>query len=412
MRKKSQEVKLGGKPSAGNRFMRVYFAPCGIGLGHVGRCLPIAKKLQEQNVQVMFSTYREGIPYVQREKFPLFKAPPIGFQVKPDGTIDFKHTAINPGPFLASFTLMKQINAELRAIENFNPDIVVSDSRASTMLAAKILRKARICILNQFQPIIPRRKRLLRLARFADTAALTFIGKIWTSGDAVLIPDFPGPYTVCVGNLNIPKAYQKQAHLIGPILPVHPEKLPDEKEIRKKLNLSQNKPIIFAPISGSIKEKAFFIGILRKILMKFPKDYEIILSMGYPNADTKPIRHGNLTIYKWVPNRFEYLKACDLVISRAGHGTITQCMCYGKPMILVPTPNHTEQINNAAQARKIGVAKVIQQENLSLNKLLRTVEQTLKADNVEKIKQIQAEILKYDGLENSIKIIFEVANKS
>ncbi|MEM3769793.1 MAG: glycosyltransferase [Candidatus Bathyarchaeia archaeon] len=392
--------------------MRIYFAPCGIGLGHVGRCVPIAKRFLEKNASVMFSTYREGIPYIQRENFPLFKAPPIGFQVRPDGTIDFKQTAVNPGPFLASFTFMRQVNAELYAIESFNPDVVVSDSRASTLLAARILRKPRICILNQFQPIIPRKKRFLRLARFADSVTLTLIGKVWTTGDMVLIPDFPQPYTVCAGNLNIPKVYQKRVHLIGPILPVHPEKLPDKKGIRKMLNMPQNKPVIFVPISGSVKEKAFFIGILRKILMRFPKDYEIVLSMGYPNADTNPIRYGNLTIYKWIPNRFEYLKACDLVISRAGHGTITQCMCYGKPMILVPTPNHTEQINNAVQAKKLGVAKVIQQENLSLNKLLKTVEQTLTANNVEKLGQTQAEFLKYDGLENAVNVITEMANKS
>lgn len=392
--------------------MRVYFAPCGIGLGHVGRCVPIARRLQEQKIKVIFSTYREGIPYIEHEKLPLFKAPPIGFQVRPDGTIDFKQTAINPGPFLASFTLMKQVDAELQAIESFDPDIVVSDSRASPLLAAKILGKPRICILNQFQPIIPRRKRFLRLARLADSIALALIGKIWTSGDMVLIPDFPQPYTVCAGNLNVPKAYRKKVRLIGPILPVRPEKLPDKDKIRKRLNLPQNKPVIFAPISGSVKEKAFLIGILRRILMQFPRDYEIVLSMGYPNADANPVRYGNLTIYKWIPNRFEYLKACDLVISRAGHGTITQCMCYGKPMILVPTPNHTEQINNAAQAKKIGVANVIQQENLSLNKLIKTVKKTLMAENIEKLEQIQAEVLKYDGLENAVNTIIEMANKS
>lgn len=392
--------------------MRVYLAPCGIGLGHVGRCVPIAKKLLEKNVHVTFSTYRDGILYLKREKLPLFKAPPIGFQVKPDGTIDFKQTAINPGPFFASFTLMRQVNAELQAIESFDPDVIVSDSRASTMLAAKILEKPRICILNQFQPIIPRRKRFLRLARLADSIALTLIGKIWASGNFVLIPDFPDPYTVCTGNLNVPKAYRKKVQLIGPILPVRPEELPDKTEIRKRLNLPLNKPVIFAPISGSVKEKAFFIGILRKILMKFPKDYYTVLSMGYPNVDTKPICHSNLKIYKWIPNRFDYLKACDLVISRAGHGTITQCMCYGKPMILVPTPNHTEQINNAAQAKKLSIAKVIQQENLSLDKLLKIIKQTLKRENIEKVERIQAEVIKYDGLEKAADIIIKLAVKS
>ncbi len=392
--------------------MRVYFAPCGIGLGHVGRCTPIAKKLLERKAEVMFSTYREGIPYVEREGFPLFKAPPIGFQVRPDGTIDFKQTAVNPGPFLASFTLLKQVNAELYSIERFNPDIVVSDSRISPLLAARLLQKPRICILNQFQVIIPRRRRFLRLARFADSIALTLIGKMWTSGNMVLIPDFPPPYTICTGNLNIPKTYRKNVQLTGPVLSDRPEKLPSKMELRKKLKLPMDKPLIFAPISGSIKERAFFIGILRKILMRFPKNYEIVMSLGYPNADTTPIRYGNLTVYKWVPNRFEYLKACDLVVSRAGHGTITQCMCYGKPMILVPTPNHTEQISNAAQAKKLGVAKVILQEHLNLERLLKNVEQTLETKSLEKLEQIQAEVLKHDGLENAVKAITELAEKS
>ena len=391
--------------------MRVYFSPCGIGLGHVGRCIPIARKLLEKNAEVMFSTYNEGTRYVEREKLPLVKAPPIGFQVKPDGTIDFKQTAVNPGPFLASFTLMKQVNAEIETIESFKPDVVVSDSRASPLLAARILGIPRICILNQFQVIIPRKKHFLHLAKFLDSVTLAIIGNIWTSGNEVLIPDFPQPYTISTGNLNIPKSYRKTVKLIGPILSTNPSELPTEKELRKKLKLPMNKPVIFAPISGPIRERAFLTGILRKILLEFPEKYEIVLSLGYPNADTDSIRHGNLRIYKWIPNRFEYLKACDLVISRAGHGTLTQCMCYGKPMILVPTPSHTEQLNNAKQAEKLGVAKIIEQKELSKKRLLENVQQILESEITERLKQIQTEVLEYNGLENAVKTIIETAEK-
>jgi UDP:flavonoid glycosyltransferase YjiC (YdhE family) len=389
--------------------MRVYFAPCGIGLGHVGRCIPIARKLVEKKSDVVFSTYDEGIDYVKEENFPLIKAPPIGFQVKPDGTVDFRQTAVNPGPFLASFTVLEQINAEIQAIESFKPNVVVSDSRLSSILAARILRIPRICILNQFQVIIPRKTHLLKLAKFADFITLTIIGKMWTSGNLVLIPDFPKPYTICTGNLTIPKSYRKNVRLIGPILPVHPNSLPTEKELRKKLGLSTNNPVIFAPISGPIKEKAFLIGILRKILLDFPKDYEVIISLGYPNADNEPTRHGNVTIYKWVPNRFEYLKACDLVICRAGHGTITQCMSYGKPIILVPTPSHTEQLSNAKQAENLGVAKIILQEELSKEKLLKSIEQLLASKVHGRLEEVQKETLKHDGLENAVKTIIEMA---
>jgi len=389
--------------------MKVYFAPCGIGLGHVGRCVPIAKKILEKDAEVMFSTYCEGIRFIEREKLPLVKVPSIGFQVKPDGTVDFRQTAVNPGPFVASFTLLEQVNAEVGAIESFKPDVVVSDSRISPLLAARILGIPRICILNQFQVIIPRKKRFLRLAKFADSLTLAIIGKIWTDRNIVLIPDFPQPYTICAGNLNIPKSYRKNVKLIGPILPLHPNELPTERELRKKLSLPVDKPVIFASISGPIRERAFLTGFLRKILLEFPEDYEVVISLGYPGGDANPIQHGNVTIYKWIPNRFEYLKACDLVIGRAGHGTLTQCLCYGKPMILVPTPSHTEQLSNARQAENLGVAKVIQQEELSKEKLQKSVQQVLEGETAERLKEIQKEVLKYDGLENAVRMVVEVA---
>ena len=158
-------------------------------------------------------------------------------------------------------------------------------------------------------------------------------------------------------------------------------------------------------------EKAFVTGVLRKILLEFPEEYEIVVSYGYPGADSKPLRHGNVTIYKWLPNRFEYLKACDVVIGRAGHGTITQCMCYGKPVILVPTPNHTEQLTNARQAQKLGVAQIVLQEWLTKERLLEKVRQCLQRETGERLAQIQEEALKHNGLENAVRTVIEMAEK-
>ncbi len=377
----------------------------------MGRVAPIARKLQESGAKLVFSTYTDGINYVRQENFPLIKAPPIGAQVKPDGSIDFRKTAINPGPFLAPFMLLNQINAEIRSIEGFRPDVVVSDSRASSLLAADLLGIPRVCILNQFQAIVPRKTHLLHLARFADVVTLTLIGKIWTSVKALLIPDFPQPYTISVGNLTIPKSYSKNVKFIGPIVPKRPNELPTKEELREQLKLPADKPIIFAPLSGPTSEKAFVTGVLRKILLDFPEEYEIIMSFGYPNADNTPMRHGNLTIYKWLPNRFEFLKACDVAIGRAGHGTITQCMCYGKPMVLIPTPGHTEQINNAKQAENIGVAKIVLQERLSKQRMLDKIRESLEKKMAERAKEVQLEALKHNGLKNAVKEIITAAEK-
>jgi len=340
------------------------------------------------------------------------EAPSIGFRVKPDGTVDFRQTVANPGPIFASFTLMKQIEAEIEFMRAFKPDIVVSDSRVSPLLAAKILGIPDLCILNQFQIIIPRRKRLLRLAKLVDTGALATIGKIWTSGAAhLMIPDFPPPYTLSAGNLRIPESYRKRVQLIGPILPVHPESLSSKDELRSKLGLDRNLPLVFAPISGPTKERAYFTGILMQILKDFSDHYQVVMSLGYPNSSMKPIKHGNATIYGWIPNRFEYLKACDLIICRAGHGTITQAMCYGKPMILVPTPSHTEQLSNAERVKELGVAEVLDQDGLDKGMLIDAIEKILTEKGyLTRTEKLHELVSNLNGLGTAVETIVKVVS--
>ena len=392
--------------------MRIYFGVCGIGLGHAGRCVPIAKKLMDEGAEILFSTYRDAVAYIEQEGLPLVEAPSIGFRVKPDGTVDFRQTVANPGPIFASFTLMKQIEAEIEFMRAFKPDIVVSDSRVSPLLAAKLLGIPDLCILNQFQIIIPRRKRLLRLAKLVDTGALATIGKIWTSGAAhLMIPDFPPPYTLSAGNLRIPESYGKRVQLIGPILPVHPESLSSKDELRSKLGLDRNLPLVFAPISGPTKERAYFTGILMQILKDFSDHYQVVMSLGYPNSSMKPIKHGNATIYGWIPNRFEYLKACDLIICRAGHGTITQAMCYGKPMILVPTPSHTEQLSNAERVKELGVAEVLDQDGLGKGMLIDAIEKILiEKGYLTRTEKLHELVSNLNGLGTAVETIVKVVS--
>ena len=389
--------------------MRVQFSPCGIGLGHVGRCIPIAHRLKANGTEVLFSTYKEGTQYLLQENFPVVEAPQIEFLVKPDGTVDFKRSIISVGPFFASFTLLKQVEAEIETMRAFKPDVVVSDSRVSPLIAARLLGIPDICILNQFQIIIPRKRRLLRLAKLVDAGALAVIGKVWAATKRLLIPDFPPPYTVSFSNLRIPNSYQKKVTHIGPILPVHPDELPSQREIRGELDLNEDRPLIFAPISGPTKERAYFTGILRQIFKEIPNDYQIVMSLGYPNTSAEPVQNGNLTVYKWIPNRFEYLKACDLVIARAGHGTLTQSICYGKPLILVPTPSHTEQLNNAKMAVQLGIAQMIEQKDLNKEMLLETIQKMLRNTQFqERVQQIQREVLKLNGVEVAVQAILEV----
>ncbi|MFQ6076845.1 MAG: glycosyltransferase [Candidatus Bathyarchaeia archaeon] len=390
--------------------MRVYFGVCGIGLGHIGRCVPIARRLMRMGSRVLFSTYRDAVEFVRGEGLPLVEAPPIGFVVKADGSVDFRQTTAEPGPF-SVLIFMRQLTKEIQLMKAFRPDLVVSDSRVSTLISARLLGIPGVTIINQYRVVIPRTRRFLRLARVADGGILTVIGRVWTMGRYVLIPDFPPPYTISLGNLWIPPARRKKVRLIGPIIPVKPDTLPSREEIREKLGFGDDEPVIFAPISGPAKEKAYFTGVLRGILRKLPNDYRVVMTLGYPNMGLKPIKSGNMTVYGWLPNRFEYMKACDLIVARSGLGTVTQSICYGKPAVFVPTPNHTEQLNNAKRAEVLGIAKVIPQEELGYKNLFPSIEELLTRDAYRRrAERAQRDVSRYDAIEVATELISDLGH--
>lgn len=384
--------------------MRVYFGACGVGLGHVGRCVPVARKLLERGDEVLFSTYGDGSDYVRHEGLPLCEAPPIGFAVKPDGTVDFRQTTAYPGVF-STFIFLNQLRAELEFMKEFRPNFVVSDSRISSILAAKLLRIPVVSVLNLYHVRVPREKRFLTLARIADGGILTVIGLIWNLGEEVLIPDFPPPYTLSVNNLGIPPWRKRKVRLIGPIIQVKPNDLPSKREIREKLGIEVDEPMVFISISGPSQEKRYLISEMKELVKKFPSGYRVVMSLAEPNSSGEPIREGNVTIYNWISNRFEFLKACDVVVARAGLGTISQSIFYGKPLVLIPTPSHTEQLNNAKVTETLKLGKMLDQRKLCYEGLIAAIRDVSTEEYRRRAEEVQKEVLKYDAVRALVEVV-------
>ena len=367
--------------------LRVYVAPCGIGLGHITRCEPIAKALTARGAEIVYSTYLDGLEYARKKGFRTLPTVPIGFRVKEDGTVDFKMTAATSGFSLGVRRFLRQVTAEIRNIKRFRPQVVLSDSRASSLIAARLLGVPVVLILNQFRVEIvkkPSTRRLRPVDRLFFLIAnifwvffRTFLGGLWARSDLMLIPDFPPPYTISASNLTIPKRYQKEVKLIGPIVPLEPSDLQLRQALKASLFSTPRKPLIYAAVSGPKLERAVLSSLLSHCLSQFPNKYEVVLSRGDPNGASTPIREGNLTTYGWVENQYELLKASDLVISRAGHGTIMKAITLGKPMILIPIPDHTEQYGNAMRAYKMGFAELIPQQEVSTERLLDATKRSL-----------------------------------
>jgi UDP:flavonoid glycosyltransferase YjiC (YdhE family) len=384
---------------------RVYFSPCGIGLGHVSRSQPVASELMRRNADVMFSTYLEGVDYAVRHGFATVKSPAISMVNDASGSIDLKMSTLTQGiPTIPTF--MSQVNMELRYMKAFRPHVVVSDSRLSSIFAAKLLGVPAVLIINQFTPMVPRGSDRFMLFKVADGVIMTLIGRCWGLSDVVLIPDFPPPYTISVDSLRIPKPYKNIVRFVGAILPVKPEQVTDRNEVRKRLGVDKKERLIYAGISGPKAERMPLLSILEEALIDFPPQYKIVMSMGTPNGGSKPSHMGRLTKIPWVENRFDYLNACDLVISRAGHETLMQSICYRKPSIIIPVPNHPEQYGNARRAKEIGVAEAIHQHEVRGQRLISLADSILNSESyIKRLHEMDARKLG-DGVEN---VVEEVA---
>ena len=64
-----------------------------------------------------------------------------------------------------------------------------------------------------------------------------------------------------------------------------------------------------------------------------------------------------------------------MIISRSGANTVSEIMVTGRPAILIPLPISylNEQYKNAVIAKSFGVAKIIEQRNLTPKILLKNI---------------------------------------
>jgi UDP:flavonoid glycosyltransferase YjiC (YdhE family) len=230
---------------------------------------------------------------------------------------------------------------------------------------------------------------------------------MWDLSDRLIIPDFPEPYTISLDSLRAPRRYGAKMDLVGSIMGFKPEDSVDASIIREELGLD-DQVLIYAGISGPRPERMPLIRILAPIFSRFPDKYHVVMSMGNPHGGNKPKRVGNVTLIPWIDDRYAFLNACDVVISRGGHETIMQSIGYNKPSIIIPMPRHPEQYGNARRAMEIGVAEAIHQKDVSKKSLVKRIKHLLENDRaLDVLVDINQNKHLNEGLERIIEVIAE-----
>jgi len=370
-------IRFSGRPLMA---LRAYLAPCGLGLGHVRRCEILLKRMREHKpVEGFFATYGEGFSYIKKAGLRALRVRDFKIAMKPNGEVDVERTLRELGYGLKFVGLVgKQLAQDVRYMSAIGPDIVISDTRAVAVMAAKLLSLPCVCIVHQIRIYIPRKRRMLRVSRLAEAGLVATLGPIWLMADAVFVPDFPEPYTISLMNLRLPSFFDGRFKLVGPMLEKRPEELPSQEELKERLGVEPEEPLIFMPITGMKWERPFFVKKMVPILSELAEKegLKVIVSFGRPDrGEEVAFEKGGLRALYWVKDFYACLKACDVLITRGGHGAILEAMSYGKPMLIVPPPSHTEKMLNSLRAKEVGVAKVLLQHELAV----KTVGKALRA---------------------------------
>lgn len=115
-----------------------------------------------------------------------------------------------------------------------------------------------------------------------------------------------------------------------------------------------------------------------------------------------------ITIREYIDDMPRVLAAADLVMCRGGASTLSEITSVGKPAIIVPSPNVTDnhQFKNAEELQKLGGALVIEEKDASCELLYTTAKNLLHDEN--KREQMSASLIKNAVLDSSERIYEEI----
>ena len=162
----------------------------------------------------------------------------------------------------------------------------------------------------------------------------------------------------------------------------------ERTKIINSLGLNVTKPIIlvFGGSQGAQKINETLIDIINT---KKNKNYQIIWSTGQKQFDiikqeleklNLNIEHiDNCKILPYIYNMEEVENIADMVVARSGAMTITEIADLGKPSILIPLPNvsNNHQMYNAKVLEKAGAATIIENNELNSDLLNSEIERII-----------------------------------
>ncbi len=315
---------------------KVLFIPSGVGLGHATRVHSIIKELRGK-VEHKVAAYEDAYNYF--EKVGMNPIRLSGFNFHGDYSFELLKTLINEADVF--FKLAGDYMKISKLQSEFAYDSIVSDSDPLGVVAANLLKKRSIVIENldivfNESKYIP--KRFLEELNY-QLAFIEQVDKYLTKfAEHIIIPSFTAG-----------KSKLSKKHNVGLI---HPCKM-DNVACRDAGNYGN---FVLVPMSGS-KIGYSIISELLPMFRRYKKTRFLVVN--FPTKITKKLDNVYLLPFMKNEELQGYFKACKAVVCSAGFSTLTDVLYHKKPSLILPLPNHIEQVCNATFFRRNKFGEVV-----------------------------------------------------
>lgn len=356
--------------------MKMIISAGGTG-GHIYPALAIVKKFQkmDKDLEVLYigTHNRMENKIVPEHNIPYQSLKIYGFS-KTEILRDIKNVGY----------LIKAYNKCISIMKEFKPDIVVGVGGYVTMPVLMAAKKLKIkCVVHEQNSIPGKTNKFL--SKGVDRVFTSFLesNKYFSKDVNVVYTGNPSG-----DNVNNLKPIKKES-----------------------LGFSKDKKLVLVT-SGSLGSSALNNKLIDFLKQSKNEDYEVLFITGNANYD-KFISENkfskNVKILPYLDNLSALFKDCDLVIGRAGAGTISELLMSRTPAILVPSPNvaNNHQYYNALDLSNSKLAIMIEEKDLEPKELYNKVEALLEKDNKE-YKELKANLKKFESFSSSDKIYNEI----
>lgn len=344
--------------------------------GHIFPALSIANALRRRlDADILFvgADNRMEMERVPAAGYPIKGLPVAGF--------DRKHLLRNIGVLIK---LRKSLNMARRIVKDFQPEIAIGVGGYCSGPTLKAAQKAGVPTLLQEQNSYAGVTNKL-LAAQADAICVAY-------------PDmerfFPADKIVMTGN---------------PVRRDLLEKAPDRAKALESFGLHADAPTLLV-IGGSLGARTLNESMEGGIRNLADNGIQVIWQTGKNFGDRGPEAVKGLkgiVVTKFITDMASAYAAADLVVSRAGAGSISEIELLAKPCILVPSPNVAEdhQTKNA-RALADHDAAILIPDDRARQTLVDTAIKTIR--DPKKLAEMSANAAKLALTESDDKIVDEV----